>query len=103
MDWLYIVFAVIVFVIGGLTAYFKTKSSITDMVSFLIAQAEDTALSGSEKMQQVVSILYSKVPPVFRSVLTTDVLEEIAQRIFDYTKKYAVAWAEKQDNDKKET
>ena len=97
MDWLEIVLSVIVFIVGGLVAYFGTKSSITSMVSYLIAQAEKTALSGSEKMQMVVSELYKKVPAMLRQLFTPEILQKLAQTIFDCMKEYALTWAEKQD------
>ena len=97
MDWLEIVLSVIVFIVGGLVAYFGTKSSITAMVSYLIAQAEKTALSGSEKMQLVVSELYARVPAILRQLFTPEVLQKLAQTIFDCMKEYALAWAVKQD------
>lgn len=102
MDWINIILGIIVFIVGGLAAYFGTKSSIISMVAYLIAQAENTTLIGSEKMAQVVDILYSNVPAVFKSILTKSTLEEIAQKIFDYTKEYAKTWAKKQDETKKE-
>lgn len=97
MDWLEIVLSVIVFIAGGLVAYFGTKSSVTAMVSYLIAQAEKTALSGAEKMQLVVGQLYEQIPTVFKQIFTREVLEKIAQMVFDYMKDYALTWAEKQD------
>lgn len=103
MDWLEIILSVVVFVVGGLVAYFGTKSSITTMVSYLIAQAEKTALSGAEKMQQVVGQLYEQVPVVFKQIFTKNMLEKIAQTVFDYMKDYALSWAEKQDAKREET
>lgn len=97
MDWFEIVLSVIVFIVGGFVAYFGTKSSITSMVSYLIAQAEKTALTGSEKMQLVVSELYTKVPAVLKKLFTLETLEKIAQAIFDCMKEYAIEWANKQD------
>lgn len=97
MDWLEIILSVIVFIVGGFVAYFGTKSSITTMVSYLIAQAEKTALTGSEKMQLVVSELYAKVPAILRQLFPPEVLQKLAQTIFDCMKEYALAWAEKQD------
>lgn len=99
MNWIYIVLSILVFVIGGLTAYFSTKSSITSMVSYLIAQAENTDLNGSEKMKYVVAKLYENVPSVFKSILTEEALEEIAQKVFDAMKEYAISWANKQDSE----
>ena len=97
MDWLEIILSVIVFIVGGFVAYFGTKSSITAMVSYLIAQAEKTALTGSEKMQLVVSELYAKVPAILRQLFTPEVLQKLAQTIFDCMKEYAIEWANKQD------
>ena len=97
MNWISIVLGIAVFIVGGLVAYFSTKSSLTSMVSYLIAQAENTALTGSEKMAQVVAILYDKVPDIFKKILTKDTLEKIAQTIFDYMKEYAKTWAKNQE------
>lgn len=84
---------VIAIIFGGLALYFKSKVKLTEKVSGLIAQAEDTYKSatkaGDEKMNWVVTRLYVYVPAWFRPVITPKVLEQIVQFVFDNVESYA--------------
>jgi len=73
--------------------YLKVKCNVLEAVSELIALAESTGLAGSEKMAQVVERLYEKVPALLKKVLTKDDLQKIAQRIFEWMRRYAVTYA----------
>ncbi len=72
--------------------YEKVKGDSTAAVSGLIATAEETGLVGTEKMQLVVGWLYDMIPAVFKKTLNKEALQALAQRIFDYMKKYANAY-----------
>ena len=78
--------------------YQKTKGKATASVSALIAMAEETGLPGKEKMAQVVAQLYEVIPAPFKSIATPEALEKLAQWVFDYMKKYALAYIDTHDN-----
>ena len=78
--------------------YQKTKGKATASVSALIAMAEETGLPGKEKMAQVVAQLYEVIPAPFKSIATPEMLEKLAQWIFDYMKKYALAYIDTHEN-----
>ena len=75
-------------------AYFKVKGNVVEMVSELIAAAETTGLAGSDKMAKVVSELIALVPAPFRTVLSEKMLQNIAQKIFDWMRRYALNYIE---------
>ena len=78
--------------------YQKVKGNSTAAVSSLIATAEESGLLGKEKMALVVGWLYDMIPAPFKQVLNKQALEIIAQKVFDYMKKYANAYMKsKQD------
>lgn len=83
----------IVVILCGVTytimLYNKTRGDVLEIVSELIAQAEVTGLTGSEKMEKVVDALYDKVPPFLKKVMSKPMLERMAQYIFDWMRKYA--------------
>ena len=83
----------------GFMLYFKVKGNVVGAVSELIALAEKTGLSGSEKMAQVVEALYAKVPAWLRKIFTKDRLQDIAQWIFDWMRKYADTYVEMAKDD----
>lgn len=99
MEIVEIITIILAAVIFGLMLYFKTKGNILGVVSELIAMAEKTGLTGSEKMAQVVDALYAKVPSWLKNVLNKDRLQDIAQWIFDWMRKYADTYAEKSKDD----
>jgi len=78
--------------------YCKTKGNAAAAASSLIANAEETGLLGPEKMALVVDWLYDMIPAPFRQILNKAVLQILAQKIYDYMKKYTNAYI----NSKKE-
>lgn len=70
-------------------AYLRVRNNVTEAVSGLIASAEETGMTGREKMAWVVEALSDKVPAPFRSFLTPERLEKIAQEIFNWMRQYA--------------
>ena len=83
----------------GFMLYFRVKGNLVGAVSELIALAEKTGLSGSEKMAQVVDALYCKVPAWLRKIFTKERLQDIAQWIFDWMRKYADTYVEMAKDD----
>lgn len=78
--------------------YQRVKGKATASVSALIAFAEQTGLPGKEKMAQVVSELHEMIPSPYKQFVTQESLEKLAQWIFDYMKKYALAYIDTHDN-----
>lgn len=74
--------------------YFKVKGNVIAAVSELVATAEKTGLTGSEKMAQVVACLYEQVPAPMKKILTEDRLRKMAQSIFNWMRRYAEAYVE---------
>lgn len=87
-----IVCYVLCVVLFGVMLYFKIRGNAVGAVSELIAMAEETDLAGSEKMALVVSKLYERIPAAFKGFLTEEKLQEIAQWVFDWMRKYALAY-----------
>lgn len=85
---------VLCIILFAVMLYFKIRGNVVGAVSELIALAEETGLPGSEKMTLVVSKLYEKVPGAFKALLTEEDLAEIAQWVFDWMRKYAVAYVD---------
>ena len=75
----------------------RVKGNAAAASSELIAQAQLTGLLGSEKMALVVGQLYDMIPTPFKTFLNKEVLQNLAQRIFDYMKKYANAYIDSQN------
>lgn len=84
---------VIAIIFGGLALYFKSKVKLTEKVSGLIAEAEDTYKSytkaGGMKFEWVVTRLYVYVPVWLRPLITKDVIGRIVQFVFDNVESYA--------------
>lgn len=82
-----------ILLLGGLSLYFKSKAALTEKVSGLIVQAEDTyksaTKSGGQKMNWVVDHLYIYVPIWLRPLITRSVIERIVQFVFDNIEAYA--------------
>lgn len=80
-------------ILGGFALYFKSKVKLTEKVSGLIAEAEDTYKSytkaGGEKMNWVVTRLYVYVPVWLRPLITREVIGRIVQFVFDNVESYA--------------
>lgn len=85
------VLAVAVFAWG---LYEQIKGNAATAASAFIATVESSGLVGSQKMAIVVQWLYDLVPAPFKAVLTKDALQNLAQGVFDYMRKYANAYAE---------
>lgn len=94
-----IVIAILCIITYALMLYFKVKGNVVGAVSELIALAEKTGLSGTEKMAQVVDALYSKVPAFLKKILSKKRLQDIAQWIFEWMRKYAESYVEKAKED----
>lgn len=95
-DILEIVIVALCAITYGFMLYFKVKGNVLGAVSELIALAEETGLTGSEKMAQVVDELYGKVPGPLKRVLNKECLEKIAQTIFDWMRRYTNEYQKKQ-------
>lgn len=91
-----IIIVVICAITYGLMLYFRVRGNVLGAVSEFVALAESTGLAGSEKMSQVVSELYEKVPGFFKKFLSEDKLEKIAQNIFDWMRQYADEYIKQQ-------
>lgn len=81
----------IILYVGGIAAraYLKARNNVSEAVSGLIAIAEESELTGPEKMAQVVAALNERVPVPFRGILTEERLEAIAQEVFNWMRLYA--------------
>lgn len=75
-------------------AYFQVKGNVLGAVSELVALAEESGLAGHEKMAQVVEELFLQVPHPLRKIFTKERIENIAQQIFDWMRRYADTYAE---------
>lgn len=77
-------------VLAVVVAFQKMGTTIRSKVTFLIAEAAKLDIPGPEKMQTVVNELYDKyVPDFFKSFMTKQKLEEIAQKIYNNMKLFA--------------
>lgn len=77
-------------VLAVVVAFQKMGTTIRSKVTFLIAEAAELDIPGPEKMQTVVNELYEKyVPDFFKSFMTKQKLEEIAQKIYNNMKLFA--------------
>lgn len=78
---------------GGFALYFKSKTVLTEKVTGLIAQAEDTykdaTKAGGAKFDWVVNHLYVYVPAWLRPLITREVIGQIVQFVFDSVQSYA--------------
>ena len=84
----------IIFVVVSL--YYRAKGNAVGMIAELIALAEQEAgKTGPEKMGLVVNWLYDTIPAAFRGILTKPVLQDIAQRVFNWTRRYALEYLAK--------
>lgn len=93
------VLTVLVFAWG---LYEQVKGKAAASASAFIAQVESSGLVGKEKMALVVDWLYDMIPAPFKRILNKEVLEKLAQTIFDYMKKYANAYIEAKNGKGKE-
>ena len=73
--------------------YYKAKGNAVELIAQFIALAEQEAgKTGPEKMDMVA--LYDYIPAAFRTILSRETLREIAQRVFNWMRRYAVEYLE---------
>lgn len=77
---------------GGITVialFYKIRNNIIQYATQFIALIEeDTNLTGSEKMDMVISWIKDLIPRIFTVVFNDTVIRAIAQSIYDDMKKY---------------
>lgn len=80
-----------VIILSVVNTYKNMGKTIDEKARKLIAEVAQLDILGSEKMQRVVDELYEKyVPNFFKSFMTKEKLEEIAQDAYDDMKRFAV-------------
>lgn len=94
-----VIIIIICAVTYGLMMYFRVRGNVLAAVSELIAMAEATGLTGSEKMAQVVAALSEKVPAPLKKILNEECLEKIAQTIFNWMRKYSEEYQKSQQGE----
>ena len=97
-----LVLVVLCAVVFGARTYFKTRGSVYEAASELIAQIESSGLIGKDKMAYVVGKLVELIPVPLKTIFTAERLETLAQEVFDNMKKYALEYAERIDKEKEE-
>ena len=76
-------------IISILAIYNKLKGNMISMIAKFISLAEEnTDLSGSEKMDLVLSWLKDITPRLFRVIFNENTWNQIVQNIYDDMKKY---------------
>ena len=71
------------------------KANLIKMSATYICTAEECkTISGAQKMKMVVCWMKSITPRLFRVVFTEEVLEKIAQNVFDDMRSYAEKYFE---------
>lgn len=84
----------VIFVVVSL--YYRAKGNAVEMIAELIALAEQEAeATGPEKMDMVVNWLSSYIPAAFRGILTKARLRVVAQKVFDWVRRYAMEYLAK--------
>ena len=85
-----IVYAILTIVLTLVVWSSKIRSNLDKLTTEFIGNAEvNKTMTGAEKMAMVVSWMRDVVPRLFRVIYTDEVLEKMAQNIFDDMKKYA--------------
>ena len=84
---------VISIIVGGgftvIALFYKIRNNIIQYATQFIALIEeDTNLTGSEKMDIVISWIKDLIPRIFTVVFNDTVIRAIAQSIYDDMKKY---------------
>lgn len=101
MEWYNVLIAIATIIFGGLSYYYNTKSKLNSKVDILITEAEnkyaDIEKSGEQKLDYVVSILYSYIPIQFRWMFPEEALKLIIEKALSEMKKFAVTQIEKLD------
>jgi len=84
---------------GFLSVYLNTKTSIIDMAKEKIYEAEilysDATKAGSEKFAWVVDHIYYLIPGPMRFLFTKEMIGSIVQNVFDVMEKYATTQLDK--------
>ena len=84
-----IVLVVLGVVITFVTYYFKVKNKLQDAVNGSTNNAEQEAVSGEDKMNQVVNDLYSLVPIAYKGIFNKEFIRKLVQKAFDKIEEYA--------------
>lgn len=77
---------VIIIMMGGIIAYYKSNAKLNGVIAALITEAEqtfDSAKSGGKRFEWVVNKLYELIPAPLKAVITRQVIEQIVQGTFD--------------------
>lgn len=92
MEWYNVLITIIMFVFGGLSYYYNTKSKLSGKVDELITEAEkkysDIEKSGDQKLNYVVSILYSYIPIQFKWMFPEEALKLIIEASLNEMKRF---------------
>ena len=72
--------------------YQRSKGDVLGAIARFIAYAEQTGMTGAEKMDTVVENLYEIVPAPFKTLLTRDRLRAAAQGVYDWMHQYAITY-----------
>lgn len=95
-----IVYAILTIILTVVVWSTKVRSTLSKLTSTFISNAEvNKTMSGAEKMAMVVSWMRDVVPRIFRVIYTDEVLEKMAQNIFDDMRKYAEEYTGKQQEE----
>lgn len=80
---------VVMILLACLIYYKSAKDNIKSLCVELIEKAEIEGMVGSEKMELVVDTLYKHVPTVLKPFINKNVIQVIAQTVFDNIEAYA--------------
>ena len=75
--------------------FVRLRSVMNVDIVNLIAEAEKMTVPGAEKMQWVVSEVYSSLSALARAYFTKERIEAIAQKLFDTIRAYAEKYKER--------
>ena len=84
-----IIECVVVIVALLIMGFLKLKDELSLDIVRLIAEAEKMPVPGAEKMQWLVSTVYDAMVPIAKAYFTRERIQNLAQMIFDYIRKYA--------------
>lgn len=94
-----IIMLVVTIIFGGLSLYFKTKTTIVETAQSAIATAEatysDAVKAGSEKQQWVVNRIMDIIPAPLKLIFSRETVTTIVQAAFDQIERYAVQQLDK--------
>ena len=89
--------------LGAYAILNSTKLNIMENIPRLIKEAQSiTEFVGPEKMKWVVDNLTDILPKLFHVVFTKEVLEEMAQNIYNHMKEYRQIYDESKKEKKEE-